>query len=480
MLLKLTEPTSQWVCADSSAPLEPVTPFSLTLLMAYIHNYTPKRLPSCRLLGPNDIQRIAQFLPLSEDKIRSIRQDKVLASHLALLQAARFLDITNPYLALQPTVTNWLHAPAKAQLEKLFTLLENNDTWSQTLSLMKLQDTIPLDYTHYLRQSLHRQCMRLDNIKEGHPAKWQETNDQETWQLTLPLTLPLWLHFDLRQLGDWIDDTHLTCTPQTIKTAVQRGYGPEMIQWLFETATQAPLPDQQDHQLRRWCRQANAYQLRTVHLFSTARPEQMSDLLRQKPMRRAVIEQISPRHVLLHEHGIPYLKRQLANQNNPLECLSETLGNIDNHAPAATTWLATSILIKLGQITPLPCPPPHSVLSQLTGQLTPHQQTELEAMATAYVQTIQDAIQGRDAFFPARQSPTPWLIQQISQAIGQQTTLTIHYLPLNAQEPKRHTLDPHRLEKRGELYYLHAYSHRAEANLTFRLDRISQIEQSDS
>lgn len=477
MLLKLTEPTSQWVCADDDVPLEPITPLSLTLLMAYIHNYTPKRLPSCRLLGPRDIQRVAQFLPFSETKIRSVRQNKVLASHLALLQVARFLEFSGSYLALQPTVTSWLHAPAPAQLEKLITPLEDDNAWTQTLALMKLEETIPLDYTHYLRQSLQRQQLQLPTIiKEAHPATWQETNDPETWQLTLPQTLPLWLHFDLRQLGDWTNNTQLTCTPNTIKTAVQRSYGQPMIQWLFETATDAPLPGPQKQQLRHWSRQANAYQLRTVRLLTTARPEQMSDLLRPKQMRRAVMEQISPRHVLLYEHGIPELKRQLANQNNPLEDLLKTPDTVENQSTAAATWLATSILLKLGQIAPLPCPSPHSLLEQLTSQLEPCQQTELEAIATAYVQTIQDAIHGRDAFFPAIQSPTPWLIQQINQAIEQQTTITIQYLPLNALEPKRHTLEPHRLEKRGVLYYLHAYSHRAETNLTFRLDRMQQID----
>jgi predicted DNA-binding transcriptional regulator YafY len=37
-------------------------------------------------------------------------------------------------------------------------------------------------------------------------------------------------------------------------------------------------------------------------------------------------------------------------------------------------------------------------------------------------------------------------------------------------------VQPLRLEKRGSLYYLHAYCYRAETNLTFRMDRIQHLQ----
>ncbi|MCP4358117.1 MAG: WYL domain-containing protein, partial [Chloroflexi bacterium] len=59
--------------------------------------------------------------------------------------------------------------------------------------------------------------------------------------------------------------------------------------------------------------------------------------------------------------------------------------------------------------------------------------------------------------------------------IQKQTPLTLNYQALHAPTPKQHIVEPLRLEQRGDLFYLYAYSYRAEANLTFRLDRLTAI-----
>ena len=41
--------------------------------------------------------------------------------------------------------------------------------------------------------------------------------------------------------------------------------------------------------------------------------------------------------------------------------------------------------------------------------------------------------------------------------------------------PKQHEVEPYWLERRDQLAYLHAYSYRAEAELTFRLDRVVNV-----
>ena len=85
MLTKIKVPNPQLSDFAFATPAEPLTPLSLTLLMAYIHNYTPKRLSDCRLIGANHIRRIAQLINSVGEKAPSIRQNKPVASHLALL-----------------------------------------------------------------------------------------------------------------------------------------------------------------------------------------------------------------------------------------------------------------------------------------------------------------------------------------------------------------------------------------------------------
>ena len=475
MFTETIKPTRLLEEPDVKTIPHPVTPFTIMLVMAYLHNYTPNRLPDSRLLAAKHLRLLAKLISQPDEQLRSVRQHQSLASHLTLLQAASFLHDSSNQLALQPTVTNWLHYSPQARIKPFLKIIEDTAKWSQTLCQMNLQDTITEDYTLYLRQSLARQLQTLPIIEEEQPVFWQNESEQDVWQLTMPRCLPLWLQFDLRQLGDWVQDSVLTCTPLSIATAVQRGYGPETIQWLLETATHKKLPEAKGIQLRQWSRRAHAYQLRTVHLLTVAQDQQLASVLRRKQLRRAVIEQISPRHAVVYHNIAPRLEKHLAKKNYLLNhTLNQTEQPIETGSAAA--WLATRILIKLGQLTPLPCPPPHTLLEQLESHLEAAQKTELEAMADTFIQNIRDALHGRDAFFPAQQSPSPQLIKQIECAIQKQNRLSIHYRALTAPEPKQHIIEPHRLEKRGQLYYLHAYSTRAEANLTFRLDRILLLE----
>lgn len=453
------------------------TPFSLMLILAYLHNYTPKRLADCRLLAPKHLRFLAQLINHPDDKIRSIRQHQKLASYLTMLHSAKFIQVAGKIITVQPTINTWFHAEPQTQLRQLRQLLEDENKWSQSIQQLHLQDIITPDVLCHLKQSMvNQQCALLNIDKEAiyQPAVWQKARKTDAWLLRIPSHLPLWLQFDLRQLGDWICETEVTFTPLTIATAVQRGYGRQTIQWLLETATQKPLPEAKSIQLHQWSQRAHTYQLRTAHLLSTAQSTHLAELLRRKQFRHAVIEQISSRHAIVQHTIIPQLENYLAKHSYPLS---------NNHKPinppleteAGSSWLALAILVKLGQLIPLPFPPPHSLLTQIESTLDPAQKTELEALANHFVQSIRDALHGRDTFLPANQSPAPQLLQQIEHAIFNQKTLSITYRALNALEPKEHLIEPHYLEKQGNLYYLHAYSSRAETNLTFRLDRILKL-----
>lgn len=475
MLTEITKSDGQITILDT-LPYS-VTPFSLMLSMAYLHYYTPKRLPDSRFMAPNHLRKLAQLINKPDNKVRSIRQHKPLAIHLALLYAANYLPNSGNQLGLLPTVANWLHAESKAQLEKLIQIIEAAESWTQTLSTLNLQDIITEDYTLYVYQSLTRQLQAIPIIKEAiQTASWQKSKNPEIWQLTLPPNQPLWLQFDLRQLGHWTTDFQLTCTPTSIATAIQRGYGPETIQWLLETATQQPLPEAKETQLHQWNRRTHAYRLRTVHLLTTAQDEQLATLLRRKHFRSAVIEQIAPRHAIISHDIVPQLEKHLAKQHHSLAYSPNQPEPIKPEEPEANSaWLAARIMIGLGQIVPLPCPAPHSLLEQLENQLNPTQKTELEAMATTFLQKIREAMSGRDAFLPANQPPSPTIIQTIRSAISQEQTVNLIYQAMSESKPSPRQVQPLRLEQRGNLYYLYAYCFRAEMNLTFRLDRIKEI-----
>ncbi|MCP4359550.1 MAG: hypothetical protein GY796_16190, partial [Chloroflexi bacterium] len=297
MLAEIIQPTVKTVTAQSDEPPHPVTPYSLTLTLAYLHYYTPKRLSNGRLMAAKHLRALADWIGQPAPRLRSIRRHKPLAAHMALLHTAGFLAPSGAAFTPQPTVTAWLHSPFPDIVCPLLQAIENRNSWHKTLHTLGLQDSLPEDYTVYLQQSLTRQ-LQARPVAAAQAAIWLDDHDK-SWRLLLPQNLPLWLHFDCRQLGIWSPGQPLTCTLLTIATAVQRGYGRRVIQWLLETAVQQPLSPARQIQLNQWSRNAHTYRLQTVHLLATAQAGQMASLLRKKRLRQAVIEQISPRHAIV-------------------------------------------------------------------------------------------------------------------------------------------------------------------------------------
>jgi hypothetical protein len=284
------------------------------------------------------------------------------------------------------------------------------------------------------------------------------------------------------QLGDWQPGQPLQLNPLTIAQAGPRGYSLTHITWLLAEATGHPLPSAQQNQLAAWYRQAHAYQLRPVTLLSARQPDQLACILQNGNLRPYIQEQISPRHAIVNPAIQPRLQKWAARRllllNSPQMPTTDDATPAPHDAgfmPTAYQWLGLRLLTALGQMMPLPYPPPHIELEALSAHLSAEQQSQLDALAAQIMTSLEEMVNGRDAFFPAVHSPDSQFIQQINHALQRQTTLTIHYLPLHTPEPKQHTLEPLRLEQRGQLTYLYAYSHRAETNLTFRLDRIVSI-----
>jgi hypothetical protein len=459
----------------------PLTPLSLTIASAYVHYYTPKRLPRGHFIALKHLRILAEWIRhprLRGDRLRSIHQHPCLAAHIALLHAAQLLDLSGDYLTVHPAVTEWLHASHSDQITQLLAALDSPH-WSNTLNQLGWQEIIPIDYKAYVQQSLTRQ--RQQEPPDPQAAVWQNAPDPDIWQLHLPEQLPLWMHFDLRQLGDWSPGQPLTCTPLTIAQAVQRGYGAHFIQWLLQTATDQPLTRQQQKQLRQWSSRSLTYQLRPVRLLSVAQPEQLGKIVRRKQLRASIDEQISPRHAIVTEDMAPKLEKWLAAQGYPLQQTQPPTGDLSRQpprrrGPQSQQWLNARIVIGLGQLISLPFPAPHHILETIAPELSEQEQTYLEQLAQTTLQSIQDAIRGRDAFFPAEHPVPAETLDLVRQAVYHETPLLICYQALGEIEPTWREVHPLRLDQYGALYYLHAYCLRAEANRTFRLDRISELE----
>lgn len=459
----------------------PLTPVTLTRCLAYIHHYTPPVLAG-RCLSPTHLRRLAQWIETPKPAMRSLRTHPLLAIHIALLQGAGLITAAEEAWLVAPTATAWLQAMPAEQLAPFLLLLDSPNLWEQTVARLGLQHTLSCDYLLYVRQMLTRQSEVppvtpvARSVALAEPAYWLEGPADTAWRLCLPVALPGWLLFDLLQLGEWQPGAPLCCTPLSITAAARRGYGAQHIRWLLETATQQLLPDRYQAALKTWLGQGRAYQLRQVHLLATAQPAQLQALLAQKRWRPHIRQQIGARHAVVSADLIPHLRRWLAKKGYALDDATTIPEQTQTFAnSAAYHWLGLRVLLGLGELMPLPYPPPHAQLDSLDSQLTSLEESELEAVAQSVVDNLRAAIRGRDAFWPA-QGPVPaeWL-DCIKQAIESEQHLDIFYQTPAETRPGYRRIQPLRLYQRGALHCLHAYCYRVEMNVDFRVDRIKEI-----
>ncbi len=466
------------VYKQDSFPYYTLTPRTLTLCLAYCHQNQPPQLPRGRFLAPSHLRALAGWIDQPKPNLLTVRRHPILASHFTLLFAADLLAFTSRHLVLSPQATDWLKLPHQAQIDRLYQTIQQPEIWRKTVSSLGWSDILTLDKVAYLEQMLARQ--RYTPPATAVTAARLAISAPDAWKLTLPDGLPTWLLFDLLQLGQRLPDGGLRLAPLSIASHPAYHYGYDHIRWLLETAIQTPLPAAQRRQLRSWLRRAHAYRIHGP-LLSTAHPQQLQNIWQNRRLRPYILEQISPRHALIDPPLIPKLRRWLARQGYPLNqppTLSEpshpnptNLGDLD----LPTHWFSLRLLLGLQKYLRLPHPAPTAQLYSLEQTLPPDTVAELERQAQHTLQQLDDVIRGRDAFFPAYQSPAPQLFNAIKEAIIANSTLHIAYRAAGLCEVRWHEIEPLRLETRAALTYLHAYSYRAQANRTFRLDRITAI-----
>lgn len=458
---------------------------AFTLTLAYCQQYTPKRLPGRRLIAPNHLRNLANWLLRPSPQLRTPRHHPLLAAHLALLHAANLLTDSSGRFLPSPFATNWLHSSPADCLQQLLHALPPAPQWQHALQQLHLSSLVSPAEASYFRQKLLPQLQQLEGqtqtLEQAPPAAWQCVDDAG-WQLYLPIALPPRLLFDLLQIGRWQPDGptagHLHCTPHTLAQAGQRGYGQTTISWLLEAATAAPLPARQRQQLRHWWQQGKTYRIRRPLLLETSTNEPMAAFLAQRRFRPHVVQKLSPRHVAIRDQLLPALQQWLHKQGYSLDAPAGLLQPpAASPAPDAYHWLGLRLLVGLGEQLPLPYPPPHQPLVAAAATLSAAELEQLDSVAVQLLEQIKNAMHGRDAFFPAQRPPDPAHLAQIEKAIASHCPLTIAYQALGEPEPRLRHIQPHHLENQDNLYYLHAYCYLAEAERIFRLDRLSAIHQ---
>lgn len=452
-----------------------ITPYRLTLVLAYCAYYTPKFL-SGRCLAATHLRRLSAWLNHPVPTIRSARQHPMLALHLAVAQGCQLVSCDSGTWRVTQLGMEWVAADNLTQLEYLVKQLQDDMIWQETLAKLNLTDTLGLDNRTYALQQLERQ--RTENHSAGI-AKWRHLPDED-WRLDLPEDLPLLTLFHLLQMGSWLSEDRpgqeWLATQYSIARAAQSGYGINQIEYTLINATGEPLPENIRKQLAVWYAVHDSYEVKPVYLLSVKQPEQLLPVLTHGLMKRQVQEQIGRRHAIVSPGIIPGLRNWLAKQDIPLAESETKSENVD--IDAGTVWLALEVLRGLQKMLPLALPPMRvgNVQEDLEAEIGDIVQAEMEVRATQILTAVKQAIRGKDAFFPAIHTNAETILEMITTAMNTDQLLDITYRGLVDVEPYLRRIEPLRLEQWHQLHYLHAYCYRAEANRVFRVDRIKDCQ----
>lgn len=447
----------------------PLTPDSMTMVLAYLHYYTPTFLPG-RCLPATHLRTLAAWIGIKSFGLRSARADSRLATHLALGYAAGLMAVEEGFWRTTIETLPWLRMSGAAQIVRLQQALSDGAAWETAVSALSLTDAVGVDYLAYVAQQMER--YQIDVAMMDGRATWLPDGGEATWRLAMPAWVRPDLRFHLLQMGRWLPGDVWEGTPYSIALAVQAGYSLMQMESVLVQATGQVLSVERQNQLVDWYQRHDAYRIRPIYLLSVKNPAHLDEVMDRQRWRAHVGQRLGRRHAIVSPQLIPLLTRRVRETGYALDAPPLEREPGEGVQNVADCWLALEVLAGLGKQIPLPFSLSSETRYRLAQQLTPEQQAAISQKAEQVLAGVQAALRGRDAFFVREQPVDPDLITTIRVALAEEQELEIAYQGLGETASRWRRVEPHRLEEKEWGMYLHGYCYLAESNRVFRLDRI--------
>ncbi len=266
-------------------------------------------------------------------------------------------------------------------------------------------------------------------------------------------------------------------SPSSLAQAQSRGYPLQRLQQLLDKHA-GPLPPD-------WEALLDSSNTSTLHIANglalvADQPGLLSRLSQDRSLRRLLDQRIAPGVALLAPAQLPRLERQLARQGIVLDMPELPSVSLDTaHMPAnLAPGDAAALLVAC-----------HYYRQHAGAQAILLISAGLEAMlANALTPTLRDATRQTimqlcpDAAtepsllsVPSEPTPLPALVQTLRRSIQRQQTLRIAYDSGGLGRWEQRSIRPLGLELRYDTWYLRAYCLIRQAERTFRLDRMADI-----
>ena len=290
----------------------------------------------------------------------------------------------------------------------------------------------------------------------------------------------------------------LTLDPARCQRALAHGVPARAIQHHIETALGKRLPHAFIRQLHAQQRQTQHLTLSRVLLLESTDPNLITNLAQQRGIKQCIDRTLSPRAVTVPDDQLPTLLRRLAWRDlTPAIQSTVALSALAPPNPAAAKsfdqptlahlYLSARLCHVLPDVLPIPYRLPFAVLADLEKQLSRHDRALVQvtldrcladlARAQPRPTDEDDASSADDDDWPIATPAHAQHLARIEHALANSAALALTYYSPQHDGLTQRTIEPLRIEQSGPCTYLIAYCHLAQAQRTFRLDRIRALQE---
>lgn len=235
--------------------------------------------------------------------------------------------------------------------------------------------------------------------------------------------------------------------------------------------------------LQGWHARGRRLQITHLPLLRAADRETMAQVMTHPEVRAGLDDLLSPTVALIAIPPSELAQRlraagfypQLLASNTQLLASIPQLPASSIQSPAAL-WLAGRFYVALGELIPLPLPPPFADLAALLESLSPADRATVQAQWEALAGAWRGVLDGQTYAPPPQPTdPERWR-PAIAAAIAAGRSLHIRYFTAGRNVLTERTVTPYWIEEHRGIPYLRADCHLAGRVRLFRLDRIQELE----
>ncbi|MEP7289196.1 MAG: WYL domain-containing protein [Chloroflexota bacterium] len=300
----------------------------------------------------------------------------------------------------------------------------------------------------------------------------------------LRVVLPIFPRLrSLVELSAWAtyEQGDLCIDQQAVARALDANQTTIQIATLLHQLTGEPLPDSVFARLQGWEKRQRRLALEPLMVLSSPQPELLAELLADRSLRPLFDGTLSAHHVAVKPHQAEVLSRRLRRRGHSMTDRRQKAApptKLSDPDLAAQLWLAARIYQALSGLIALPATLPGSVLESLKAHIPETGFNQLAQSAENAIDAIRRAATDgwSGLLTPIQQENADSIRAAIEQAYAKQSAIMIDYFSPAQGVTSRRTIEPLLpIVDRGDFAYVEAWCQEAEAERTFRLDRILRI-----